>query len=208
MACDLALGAVGRGAGGGGRVGGPAVPLGGEHTLSLCCYRGIKQVYPDATLVHVDAHPDFREAYAGNRVSHASWLFHAGAEHGFAQLFLFGIRSADRTEWARARSAVAWCSPDLAFPPAVRERLNAGPVYLSIDVDVLDPSAAPGTGCPEPGGPTFADLMAFLYQFRGLRVVGMDVTEVSPATDPAGITAIAAAKLVREAVLLFGHPKA
>jgi agmatinase len=88
-------------------------------------------------------------------------------------------------------------------PADVRARLGDTPLYVSIDIDVLDPAHAPGTGCPEPGGYTFRELADFVYSLRGLRVVAMDVMEVSPKTDPAAITAIAAAKLVREAVLLF-----
>jgi agmatinase len=79
------------------------------------------------------------------------------------------------------------------------------PVYVSIDIDVLDPAHAPGTGCPEPGGVTFRELAAFLHSLEGLNVVAIDVMEVSPGLDPANITAAAAAKLVREAVLLFGR---
>jgi agmatinase len=77
-------------------------------------------------------------------------------------------------------------------------------VYVSVDIDVLDPAHAPGTGCPEPGGVTFRELIAFLYGLESLRVVALDVMEVSPNLDSANITAAAAAKLVREAILLFG----
>jgi agmatinase len=90
------------------------------------------------------------------------------------------------------------------LPPPVRERIGTRPVYVSIDIDVLDPAHAPGTGCPEPGGVTFRELASFLYGLKDLNVVGVDVMEVSPSLDPANITAAAAAKLVREAILLFG----
>jgi agmatinase len=89
-------------------------------------------------------------------------------------------------------------------PSDVRERIGQRPLYVSIDIDVLDPSHAPGTGCPEPGGVTFRELAAFLYSLKGLRVVALDVMEVSPNLDAANITAAAGAKLVREAMLLFG----
>ena len=102
-----------------------------------------------------------------------------------------------------AREKTAWTSPELLLPRHIRDGLQGTPVYVSIDIDVLDPAYAPGTGCPEPGGFTFRELADLLYSLRGLRVVALDVMEVSPGTDPAGITAIAAAKLIREAVLLF-----
>jgi len=82
--------------------------------------------------------------------------------------------------------------------------LSEHPIYLTVDIDVLDPSAAPGTGCPEPGGATYGELEAFLHGLAEMRVVAMDVVEVAPALDPSEITAAAAAKIVRDAVLLFG----
>jgi agmatinase len=77
-------------------------------------------------------------------------------------------------------------------------------VYVSIDIDVLDPAYAPGTGCPEPGGATFRELAECLYSLAELHVVAVDVMEVSPSLDPANVTAAAAAKLVREAALIWG----
>jgi arginase family enzyme len=82
--------------------------------------------------------------------------------------------------------------------------LSEHPIYLTVDIDVLDPSAAPGTGCPEPGGATYGELEAFLHGLAEMRVVAVDVVEVAPALDPSEITAAAAAKIVRDAVLLFG----
>ncbi len=180
------------------------IMLGGEHTASLGGYRGVKRIYPNALLVQVDAHLDLREQYDGERLTHASWLFHAGQEFGFGDVFQLGVRSGDRQEWRTARARTAFSSTELVLPPPARARLQGRPIYLSIDIDVLDPAFAPGTGCPEPGGATFRELAGFLYSLAGLRVVGLDVMEVSPNLDPANITAAAAAKLVRDAVLLFG----
>src|SRR5207302_6074789 len=115
-----------------------------------------------------------------------------------------GLRSGDRREWDTARRDTAWSTTDLSLPAVVRGQIGHKPVYVSIDIDVLDPAHAPGTGCPEPGGVTFRELATFLYSLAGLRVVALDVMEVSPNLDAANITAAAAAKLVREAILLFG----
>jgi agmatinase len=104
-----------------------------------------------------------------------------------------------------ARRQTAWSSTELNLPESIREQIGQLPVYVSIDIDVLDPAHAPGTGCPEPGGVTFRELAAFLYSLEGLRVVALDVMEVSPNLDAANITAAAAAKLVREAILIFGR---
>ncbi len=181
-----------------------AVMVGGEHTGSLGGYRGIKRAYPDAVLVQIDAHLDIREQYEGEALSHATWLYHAGLEFGFQDIFQLGLRSGEREEWRLSRERSALSSMELDLPAAARERIGTRPVYVSVDIDVLDPAHAPGTGCPEPGGATFRELAAFLYTLHDLRVVGLDVMEVSPNLDPTNITAAAAAKIVREAVLLFG----
>jgi agmatinase len=185
-----------------------AVMLGGEHTGSLGGFRGVKRVYPDAVILQADAHLDMRPEYEGESLTHATWLHHVGEEYGFDVVHQVGLRSGDRAEWRLARTRTAWSSPDLSLPAPVVERIAHRPVYVSIDIDVLDPAHAPGTGCPEPGGVTFRELAAFVYGLADLNVVGVDVMEVSPDLDPANITAAAAAKLVREAVLLFGQSEA
>jgi agmatinase len=182
-----------------------AVMLGGEHTASLGGFRGLKRVHPEAVIVQADAHLDMRPEYEGQAFTHATWLNHVGQEFGFAIIHQVGLRSGDRREWATARSHTAWSSSELSLPDSIRQQIGQLPLYLSIDIDVLDPAHAPGTGCPEPGGVTFRELAGFLHGLAGLRVVALDVMEVSPNLDAANITAAAAAKLVREAILLFGR---
>lgn len=186
------------------RAGTLAVMLGGEHTASLGGFRGIKRVYPDAVIVQADAHLDIRHDYEGELLTHATWLHRVGEQFGFGSIHQVGLRSGERAEWQTAREQTAWSTTELELPSAVRTLIGQRPVYLSIDIDVLDPAHAPGTGCPEPGGVTFRELAGFLYGLEGLRVVGLDVMEVAPRLDPSNITAAAAAKLVREAILLFG----
>jgi agmatinase len=181
-----------------------AIMLGGEHTGSLGGFRGLKRVHPDAVIVQVDAHLDMRPEYEGQVLTHATWLNHVGQEFGFLSVHQVGLRSGSREEWETARTSTAWSSTELSMPLAVRQRIGRQPVYVSIDIDVLDPAHAPGTGCPEPGGVTFRELMAFVYGLESLRVVALDVMEVSPNLETSNITAAAAAKLVREAILLFG----
>ena len=181
-----------------------AVMLGGEHLASLGGFRGLKRVHPDAVILQADAHLDMRPDYAGQPFTHATWLNHVGQEFGFGGIHQVGLRSGERAEWQLARSRTAWSTTDLNLPHDVRAQIGPKPLYVSIDIDVLDPAHAPGTGCPEPGGVSFRELAEFLYSLEGLRVVAIDVMEVSPELDPANITAAAAAKLVREAILLFG----
>ncbi len=182
-----------------------AVMIGGEHTLSLAGYRAIKRRHPDALLLHVDAHLDIRPEYGGQAVTHASWLYHAGEEHGFEDILQVGVRSGAREEWQLAHERCAWCRTDLSLPPNGASGLGDRPVYLSIDIDVLDPAVAPGTGCPEPGGPRFGDLIGFLRGLAETPLVAVDVVEVAPALDPSGITAVAGAKILREVLLQAGR---
>ncbi len=177
--------------------------LGGEHTVSLPLVEAFQSKYPNIAVIQVDAHADLIGEFRGQRLCHAT-VFRRIAEHiGPRSLVQVGIRSGTREEFEYARSLLH-SSKELALPPEVRLALSDRPVYLSIDIDVLDPSVAPGTGCPEPGGPGFSEVMAFLYSLHDLRVVAVDLVEVAPKFDPAGITAAAAAKLVRELSLTFG----
>ena len=182
-----------------------AVMIGGEHTVSLAGYRAIKRRHPEALLLHVDAHLDIRPEYGGEAVTHASWLYHAGEEHGFGDILQVGVRSGAREEWQLAHELCAWCRTDWSLPPDGSCGLGDRPVYLSIDIDVLDPAVAPGTGCPEPGGPGFIDLIGFLRNLSETRLVAADVVEVAPALDSSGITAVAGAKILREVLLQAGR---
>jgi agmatinase len=179
------------------------VMFGGEHTVSLGGFRGIRRLHSDAMLVQLDAHADLRDSYEGQTLTHATWAYHVGMEFGFDSLVQLGLRSGAREEWPRTRDTT-WSSGKLELPDSVRQKLSEHPVYLTVDIDVLDPSAAPGTGCPEPGGATYAELEALLHGLADLRIVAVDVVEVAPALDPSEITAAAAAKIIREAVLMFG----
>jgi agmatinase len=182
-----------------------AVIFGGEHTVSLAGYRAVKRAHPDAALVQVDAHADLRAEWEGQAVTHASWTYHAGDEFGFENIFQFGVRSLAQEEWDAARLRVGWNGDSLGIPDPVAAQLRGRPVYLTIDIDVLDPSAAPGTGSPEPGGVSFRELQLLLYELGAFDVVAFDVVEVAPNLDPSEVTAAAAAKLVREGILLFGR---
>src|SRR5581483_2315771 len=134
------------------------VLLGGEHTVALAGFRAAREVYPDACLVQFDAHLDAREEFEGRRVCHATWVNCVGEEFGLEHVVQLGIRSGSREEFQRARRGCLLTTPEVTLPAALRDRLAGRPLYLSVDIDVLDPGAAPGTGCPEPGGVSFREL--------------------------------------------------
>jgi agmatinase len=184
-----------------------AVPivLGGEHTIALAIGRAVKRRYPDAVIMSLDAHLDLADELDGRTVSHGTWACRLAEElGGLGDFVMLGMRSGTRDEWQRAKGCL-WQSPDVVLTNELRALLADRPIYLSVDVDVLDPSAAPGTGTPEPPGISSAELYRFLYCLAGLNVVALDVNEILPAVDPAGITAITGAKLIREAAILLSR---
>ena len=180
---------------------GLAFLLGGEHTITLGGVRAIASRYPGLTVVQWDAHTDLRDEYEGARISHAT-VMRRLLDDG-CPLVQLGIRAGTRIEFDVARRRSLHCARDVAVPSALLETLRGRPLYLTLDIDVLDPGAAPGTGNPEPDGASYAALLESLRGFAGCQVVGMDLVEVAPALDPGGRTPIVAASLVREMLLLF-----
>ncbi len=178
--------------------------LGGEHTASVGAIRGALARYPDLVIVHADAHTDLRDEYEGESMSHATVMRRVADDIGLDRIAQFGIRSGTREEFELARSCMVSGS-GMEISDDVLSRIRDRPIYLSIDIDVLDPSCAPGTGCPEPGGATFFQLIELVYSLQVCNVVAVDVMEVLPAVDVNDITSTAAAKLVRECALAFSR---
>lgn len=176
--------------------------LGGEHTITLGAVRALARRHPSLAVLHLDAHLDMRDRYEGRHLSHAT-VMRRLVEEFPGSLVQLGVRSGIPEEFEAARRLCLWSSPELVLPPSIHEALRGRPVYVTVDIDVLDPACAPGTGNPEPEGPSSQELLRFLRQLRSLHVVGVDVVEVSPPYDPSGVTAILAAKVAREAILCF-----
>jgi len=184
---------------------GVPVVVGGEHTVALAIGRAVKRQHPDAVIISLDAHLDLADELNGLKLAHGTWACRLGEELGsYGDFVMLGMRSGTRDEWQRSRGCL-WVSPQVVLPDHIRAALADRPIYLSVDIDVLDPSAAPGTGTPEPPGISSRELFAFLYSLSGLNVVALDVNEILPEVDPAGITAITGAKLIREAAILLSR---
>jgi len=180
------------------RAGKFAVSIGGDHSVSIGTTRGARRVYPDLVHLVYDAHMDMRASYDGTDLSHACGTRHMAMAGTTVAL---GIRSGAREEFTDADKMLAHWSADVEVTPSVRSLLQGRPVYVSCDLDVLDPGQLPGTGTPEPGGCSYKELRASLLSLQGLRVVGVDLVEVSPAWDPSGRSPIVAAQLSREIFL-------
>jgi agmatinase len=178
--------------------------LGGEHLVSWPVFREVYAKYPDLAIVHFDAHADLREQYEGESLSHSTPLRKAAGLIGGKNIYQFGIRSGSREEFQYARENINFHPFEVLEPlKKVLPELAGRPVYLTIDIDVLDPSCAPGTGTAEAGGITSKELLAAVHAMAAanLNVVGADVVEVAPAYDPTEQTQIVAAKLIREILL-------
>jgi len=179
--------------------------LGGEHLISLAPIKQMAKKYPSLTVLHFDAHADLRSDYLGEVMSHATVMRRVAEVVGSHNLYQFGIRSGTADEFAYGRENTRFYPFELLGPlKEVVEQLQGRPVYVTLDIDVVDPAFAPGTGTPEPGGCSSSEIVTALHMLNGLNVVGMDLVEVCPVYDQTDRTALLAAKLVREAILLFG----
>jgi agmatinase len=175
--------------------------LGGEHLVTFPVIEAYIQKYPDLAVLHFDAHADLRDEFLGEKLSHATVLRRVADLIGPERLVQIGIRSGPKEEfdWMRQHGTLLESRDDL---PRAMERLKGRPVFLTIDLDVLDPSIMSGTGTPEPGGLSFREFMDWLIAFRGLNYVGADIVELSPHYDPSGVSSVTAAKIAREVMLL------
>jgi agmatinase len=191
------------------------VAIGGDHTVALPMLRAAHAAHGPVALVHFDAHLDTWDAYFGSRVTHGT-VFRRAFEEGLLapdRSVHLGIRGPlyDRgdlvADTAVGFRAVRTHEIDLIGPAAalelVRERVGDAPVYVSVDIDVLDPAFAPGTGTPEMGGLTSRELLRLLRGLGDLHLVGGDVVEVAPAYDHAEITALAGATVAFELLALM-----
>ncbi len=175
---------------------------GGEHLVTLGAFSAVYDRYPDVHILHFDAHADLRQEYLGSELSHACVLRRCWDKTGDGKIHQFGIRSGDRDEFLWGKDHVETHRFTLDTLEETVARLGDVPVYLTVDLDVLDPSVFPGTGTPEPGGVSFDDLRrAVTLVCSRAHVVGCDVNELSPPYDPSGISTAAACKIVREMLL-------
>lgn len=174
--------------------------IGGEHLVTLAAVRAVMKKYPDLHILHFDAHADLREDYLGASLSHACVLRRCWELVGDGKIYQFGIRSGEREEFLWSKEGhVTTRKFDFVGLEEALEALKGKPVYVTIDLDVLDPSVFPGTGTPEAGGVSFMELLrAILKTCDALNIVGCDVNELSPAYDPTGVSTAVAGKIVRE----------
>lgn len=200
-------------------IGAAPLAVGGDHTVPLPILRAIAKERP-LGLIQFDAHGDVFDQFMGSRINHATFVRRA-IEEGLIepgrsiQIGLRGTRyGADDLAYSRDAGIRVITIDDYEelgrarVIATIKEVVGSGPAYLTFDVDGLDPTEAPGTGVPEPGGLSMRDSQVMLRALTGLDVVGGDVCEVAPPLDPSGITSIAAANLLFEILCLIASARA
>jgi len=179
------------------------VMLGGEHLLTYGAIRAALRLYPDLHIIHLDAHTDLRQDYLGEIYSHATVIRLCHEMLGDGKIHQFGIRSGTKEEFEWSVGRVNMQKYTLCgFNKLAQTLADAKtPVYFTLDLDVLDPSAFPGTGTPEAGGVSFAALLEAICALKQLKVVGCDVMELAPNLDTSSISTAIACKILRELLI-------
>jgi len=189
--------------------------LGGDHTIALPILRSLKRKHGPVGMVHVDAHADINDNKFGEPIAHGT-PFRRAVDEGLLdgkRVVQIGLRAtgyaAEDFDWPRAQgfrvvqAEECWHKSLTPLMAEIRAQLGPGPVYLSFDIDGLDPSSAPGTGTPEIGGLTTIQGIEIIRGCRGLDIVGCDLVEVAPPYDPSGNTALLAANLLYEMLCIL-----
>lgn len=175
--------------------------IGGEHLVTLGAVRAVAKMYSDLHIIHFDAHSDLRDEYLGETLSHATVIRRCWDLVGDGRIFQFGIRSGSREEINWGKEHVFTCFFNFSRLDDIVDYLRDRPVYLTIDLDVLDTSVFPGTGTPEAGGVSFNELLDAVRKVSRLNIVALDMTELAPPLDPTGASTSLACKLLREILL-------
>lgn len=177
--------------------------LGGDHLITLPIIEEILPLYPQLYIIHIDAHTDLREEYLGEFLSHCTVMRRLIERLGEGRLFQIGIRSGTEDEFKLARKIKSIISLEPASLNSMIRRLRNKPVYITLDLDVIDPSLLPGVGTPEPGGLTFQEFISLLKKLQTLHVIGFDIVELTPDYDPTQVSSITASVILREMILAF-----
>lgn len=178
--------------------------IGGEHLITLPVIQAALEFYPNLRIIQVDAHLDLMDELFGDRLSHGTVMRRVSELKNEGKwLWQAGIRSGSKEEYDFAREHTHLFQFHLKdFVKVIPDRMNY-PLYLTIDLDVFDPSLIPGTGTPEAGGIMFPEFIDFLKALNGANIVGCDMVELSPKIDPTGNSTINAAKILRELLIVL-----
>lgn len=172
--------------------------IGGEHLVTLPEIKAVAKFYKDLAIVHFDAHTDLREEYLGEEMSHSAVIRHASKIVGAENIKQIGIRSGMKEEWEFMKK-----HNTLIHEYSGLDELKSKKVFVTVDLDVLDPSVMSGTGTPESGGMQFNELMGWFEYLKNFDIVGADVVELAPDYDTSGVSTAVATKVIRELLMVM-----
>ncbi len=167
--------------------------IGGEHLVTLGTIKGLLKHHKDIAVVHFDAHTDLREQYLGIELTHSGVMLQIARLVGFENIMQIGIRSGEKEEFELMEKYST-----RAFEPSELKRFQDKKIFVTIDLDVLDPSIMSGTGTPEAGGFTYKELMNWILELKKYNVIGADIVELAPDLDITKVSTATACKLIRE----------
>lgn len=172
--------------------------IGGEHLVTLPELKAVSKFYKDFAIVHFDAHTDLREEYLGEEMSHSAVIRHCSKIVGAENIKQIGIRSGMKEEWEFMKKNNTLCHKysDL-------DCLKNKPIFITVDLDCLDPSVMPGTGTPESGGMQFNELVDWFEYLKNFDIIGADVVELAPDYDTSGVSTAVATKVIRELLMVM-----
>ncbi len=173
--------------------------VGGEHLVTYPLVEAYYEKYKDdLVILHFDAHTDLRDDYMGEKLSHASVIKRIYDMVGQDKIYQFCVRSGEKEEFNFHTKGIFQEKFTFTKLEEIVEKIKGRPVYVTIDLDVLDPSVFPGTGTPEAGGINFHEMLDLIKILKNAKIVGADVVELSPHYDQSGISTAAACKIIRE----------
>jgi len=172
--------------------------VGGEHLITLASVQSVMEKYDDVALIQFDAHTDLREQYLGEELTHSGVIYRIAKLTGYENIAQIGLRSGEKEEFEIVKKYST-----LKTKKEELDKFKNKNIFLTIDLDVLDPSLMSGVGTPEAGGLTFCELMDWLLYLKDFNIIGADIMELSPDIDPTKTSTATAAKLVREVLMLL-----
>ncbi len=172
--------------------------IGGEHLVTLPAVKAAAEKFENLAIIHFDAHTDLREDYLGEKLSHASVMRRIGEIVGFENIKQIGIRSGLKEEFELMKryNTVANNLSDL-------DAIKNKKIFLTIDVDVLDPSVLPGTGTPEPDGLLYRELAQWIKSLKDFDIIGADIVELAPDYDKSEVSTATVSKIVRDVLMIL-----
>ena len=172
--------------------------VGGEHLITLASVKSVLKKYPDLAVIQFDAHTDLRSQYLGEELTHSGVMFQIAKMTGYENIAQIGLRSGEKEEFEIVKEYNT-----LKTKPSELDKFKNKPIFLTIDLDVLDPSLMSGVGTPEAGGLTYKELMDWLLYLKDFNIIGADIMELAPDIDITKTSTATCCKLIREVLNLL-----